>query len=118
MTGTPLAVAENDIAAAEVGQHDRSNVAGMRTRTVGVAILAAEGNGAPGKGFAHRRQQCGRRTDQQIGTQAARAGTNGLGQGQAIGSQAIHLPIARYQRPPACLVHFPILFRTRRSCVA
>ena len=52
-----LGMAEDYIAAAEVGQHDGSDVAGMGSGTVGVTILPAKGNRASGEQVSHACQQ-------------------------------------------------------------
>src|SRR3546814_48602 len=44
VVGAPLGMADDDVAAADVAQHPRGGVAGVRARPGAVAVLAAEGD--------------------------------------------------------------------------
>lgn len=107
----PFRMTDDDVARADVGQHRRREVAGMRAVGGGMAVLPADldgrADGRDGKDIGQRR----RRADEEVDL-AAQAGVVTLenrAEGLGGGSRAVHLPVARHERArsfrrhPSCL---------------
>jgi len=109
--GAPLGVAEDDMAAAEIGQHGRADIAGVGALLGAMAVLGAQKDRTAGDFFRYGHQKMERRADQkftgrrlvpQLGGEIARKAAT-------RSQQAVHLPIARDQLPP----HRALAFRCR-----
>src|SRR3546814_17510651 len=62
----PLGVADDDVGAADVAQHRRRGVAGMRAGGGAVAVLPADGDAAAGERLGHQSEVGKRWADQQV----------------------------------------------------
>src|SRR5437588_187090 len=88
-------MADDRMAAAGVLQHLGADAAGEGAFGRGVAILAAERDTAAGERLADRRDQGRRRTHQQLANVSLpRPLGDAARQGETVGAQAIHLPVA------------------------
>src|SRR3546814_16209879 len=70
----PLGVADDDVGAADVAQHRRRGVAGMRAGGGAVAVLPADGDAAAGERLGHQSEVGKRWADQQVGSEERRVG--------------------------------------------
>ena len=96
VVGAALGMTENNIGAAQIGQHQRADVAGMRAFGVKMTILRAESNSGSAQGFFDGGQQRKRRTDQKFALRFAQSldlGGNTLGQSRTVGRQTVHFPV-------------------------
>ncbi|KAH2819975.1 hypothetical protein KXV85_003337, partial [Aspergillus fumigatus] len=109
MIGAALGMANNDAGGTGITKHLGGEVAGMGTGSILVAILCADGDALALCLVGKRRDQGGRRADQQIGLagKSTRARQHGVEFGRG-GLQAIHFPVAGDQRPNA-IVHVKFL---------
>jgi hypothetical protein len=98
----PLGMADDDVAAADVGQHGRADIAGVRALLGRVAVLRAQAHRAAGERLGHRQQQLERRADQEVARRGLvrQAGDEVAGQAASRAQQAVHLPVARDQFSP------------------
>ena len=104
LKSSALGVAENDIAAAGIGQHRHTDIAGVGAALLPMAVLCADAHRAVGDSLSNGQQQRCRRTDDDVATAlrsngAARKPGDFRRQGNAVGAAAVHLPIAGDQRP-------------------
>src|SRR6476646_5534912 len=102
MLAAALGMTDDDMAAAGVLQHLRTQIAGMRPARILVAILATEKYAGFRQRVGQAEEQSRRRADQEIARNrfASRSprGDRAMGelarQGQSICVRAVHLPIA------------------------
>src|SRR5690348_3960588 len=99
MALAPLGMPEDDVCAAEIGQHFGADVAGISALWRGMAILSAERDSASGQDSADLREECGRRTNEHLATAGVVSRRRGallefMRQHCAIPAQAVHFPIA------------------------
>ena len=97
MIGTAFGMADDDIRATQVFEHQRADVAGMGAFFGKMDILRAEGNLGAAQGFFDRSQQRERRTDQKFAVGLAECLdflSNALSQSNAVFQKAVHFPVA------------------------
>jgi hypothetical protein len=104
-SGAALGVAEDDVAAAQVGEHGGGDLAGVGPRGLEVAILGADGHVEAGQRPDHRVQGDERGAEHRLdGPQAAQRPVDRLGQRLGLGQGGVHLPVAGDDRL-ACAGH-------------
>ena len=74
VVGAALGMADDDGGGAGIGQHLGGDVAGVGAGRLGVAILAADGDGRAARGFGKAREQSRRRAHHQVGLAGDGAG--------------------------------------------
>src|SRR5580704_14498500 len=90
-----LRMADDYMAAAGVLQHLGADAAGEGALGLGVAILAAEHDAAARERLADRRNQRRRRAHEQVaGVRLRRPLGDAARQGETVGAQPVHLPVA------------------------
>ncbi len=94
MVGAPFGMADDGVAAAQFRQHLGGDVAGMRARRRGMAILRAELHGAPREGVRDGNQMDERRADQNLGPLGLRQNGDRGSERRRIGLAAVHLPVS------------------------
>ena len=96
-------MAEDDIAAAEIGQHGGADAAGMGAGFGLVAILPAQGDGRSGERAGDRVERSERREHRDIAGIGRRSGGGGrFRERDGLGAQPVHLPVAGDQRLGVC----------------
>jgi hypothetical protein len=100
--GAPLGMANDDVAAAGIGQHGRGDVARVGAFLGRMAVLGPQLDRAAGKILADRQEKVKRRANQEIaGRRLVRQQADEIArQAAARRHQSVHLPIARDQLPP------------------
>ena len=97
VVGTAFGVPDNHILASEVLEHNRADVAGMRSRRRKMAVLRPKHNPGPFNCLLCRSQQGKRRTNQEF---AIFAGSlfgflgDAFGQSNAVFQKTVHFPVA------------------------
>ena len=93
-------MADDDIGAAGIGEHRRAHVAGVRALRRGVAILPAELDLRAREDGPEREKQRRRRANHDIAAAitARRVAGERTGAREAVGMEAVHLPIGHEER--------------------
>ena len=107
-----LGVAEDHVAGAGIRQHGGGDVAGVGTGGGGVAVLPADGEGAPLGAGRHGRQQRGGRAEQHVDPGCGMVGDQGIDLGK-LGPGAVHLPVSRRQFASHAVP--PLVFRRQMA---
>ena len=100
MVGTAFGVSENNILAAGIFQHNRTDIAGMRAFFGKVAILSAHSDFCAAQSLFDGCQQRKRRADQKFTIDFAHFFDffgNAFGQSGAVSQQAVHFPVSGNQ---------------------